>query len=273
MERRPLALITGASSGMGAEFARQLAARGYDLVLVARRQERLAALGAELQQRHSTSAEVMPADLSKMADIERVAARIVEGGPLNLLVNNAGFGTGGLFARAEIGRQLDMIAVHITAPVRLTRAALPGMIARRRGAVVNVASIVAFMPALRANVSYTASKTYLVRFSEALQVELASTGVRVQALCPGLTHTEFHSGPEFANFEGARLPEFLWSSAHDVVACSLRALERGRVVVIPGWQNRLLAALVGNGLVRPLATAAIERGRRLTAQESRPGDA
>jgi len=261
MEPRPTALITGASSGMGAEFGRQLAAKGYDLVLVARRQERLAALAAEVKQRHASSAEVMPADLSQLADIERVAAHIAGRGPLDLLVNNAGFGTGGLFAEADIGRQLDMITVHVTASVRLTRAALPAMIARRRGAIINVASLVAFMPALRANVTYTASKTYLAIFSEALQVELAGSGVRVQALCPGLTHTEFHSGPEFANFEAARLPGFMWTSAEEVVACSLRELVHGRVVVIPGWQNRLAAALLGNSLVRPLAAAAIGRRR------------
>jgi hypothetical protein len=262
MEQRPIALITGASSGMGAEFGRQLAAKGYDLILVARRQERLAGLAAELQERHPASAQVVPADLSKLADIERVAASIAERGPLDLLVNNAGFGTGGLFAEADISRQLNMITVHITASVRLTRAALPAMIARRRGAIVNVASAVAFLPALHANVTYTASKTYLVRFSEALQVELAGSGVRVQALCPGLTHTEFHSGPEFAMFEAARLPGFMWMSAREVVADSLRALERGRVVVVPGFQNQLTAALLGNGLVRPLVAAVIGRRRR-----------
>lgn len=245
MESDVLALITGASSGLGAVFAQQLAAQGYDLVLVARREERLAALAAELEERHAVSVQVLVADLSTSDGVERVEERIAGLQTLDLLVNNAGFGFPGKFAETGIARHLDMIHIHVTASVRLCRAALPGMIARRRGRIINVASLSAFIPA--GHVTYTATKAYLVAFSETLQIELAGTGVRVQALCPGFTYTEFHDTPELGpHFDRAQFPRLMWMSAEKVVALSIKALERGRVVYIPGFLNWLLAALARN---------------------------
>jgi len=231
------ALITGASAGIGEEFARELAAAGSGLVLVARRKGRLEALAAELAERDGVTVEVLTADLSKDSDLEKVAGRMAQIQTLDLLVNNAGFGGTGPFSRSDAGRSLEMIRVHAAAPLRLTRTALEGMIARGRGGIINVASIAAFSPF--SGPAYSGTKAFLVAFSESLQFELAGTGVRVQALCPGMTHTEFH---DVIGMDTSFVPGFMWMSARDVVRASLRALGRRKVVCIPGWRNRLVAA-------------------------------
>ena len=243
-----VALITGASSGMGAVFARQLAAQGYDLILVARREERLAALAAELQQRHTIAVEVMAADLSRPADVERVADRITGLEALDMLVNNAGFGTTGRFVEVDLAKTMDMIQVHVTASVRLCRAALPGMLARRRGALINVASVAAFTP-VPGNATYAATKGYLVTFSKALHAELRRTGVKVQALCPGFTYTGFHDTSEFEGFKHSQIPAIMWMTAEDVVAASLKGLKRNQAVCIPGLKYRLLVAVASGPLM------------------------
>ncbi|MGA2363298.1 MAG: SDR family oxidoreductase [Candidatus Aminicenantales bacterium] len=230
------ALITGASAGMGAEFAAALAAAGSNLILVARRKEKLDALAAELAERHGVTVEALQADLEKDEDLQRVEGRIAADETLDLLVNNAGFGSPGPFSRTQIGTYLSMIQVHTAASIRLTRAALDGMILRRRGWIVNVASMAAFSPL--SGPVYSATKAFLVSFSENLQYELAGTGVRLQALCPGMTHTEFH---EVIRMDKSRIPGFMWMSAGDVVRISLRALGRRKVVCIPGLKNRLIA--------------------------------
>jgi short-subunit dehydrogenase len=244
------ALVTGASAGIGEEFARQLAAAGSGLILVARRKERLGALAAELAARHGTAVEVFPADLSTEGDVERVAGRIAEIPTLDLLVNNAGFGGTGRFSGGDAGRSLTMIRVHTVASVRLARAALEAMIPRRGGRIINVASIAAFSPL--SGPVYSGTKAFLVMFSENLQYELRGTGVRVQALCPGMTHTEFHDA---IGMDKSVVPGFMWMSARDVVRVSLRALGRRKVVCIPGWRNRLVAAPM-----RCAPTAALIRG-------------
>ena len=240
------ALVTGASSGIGAAFARKLAAEGYNLVLVARRSDRLEALADELRRRHAVAVEVLPADLTIAADVERAAGRLAELPGLELLVNNAGFGVEGRFAQADISPQLAMIRLHALASVRLTHAALPGMVARGRGGVINVASLAGFM-ALPGAANYCATKGFLITFSRALNLELRRSGVTVQALCPGLTHTEFH-----ANQRGGattQMPEFMWMSAEAVVEASLRDLAAGRAISIPGWGNRILRLLGSSPLV------------------------
>jgi short-subunit dehydrogenase len=246
MTDRHTALISGASSGIGAAFARALAAKGYDLMLVARREERLAALAAELQERHAVAAEIVVADLARPTDVERVAQRIAGMETLEMLINNAGFGTTGRFFRVELTKHLDMIHVHVIASVRFCHAALPGMVARGGGAIINVASVTAFSP-LVGNATYSATKRFLVTFSQALQIELAGTGVKVQALCPGFTYSGFHDTPEYERFKRSSIPGFMWMSAEDVVAGSLKALQHNRVVYIPGLKNRLLVALAGGG--------------------------
>lgn len=255
---RPTALITGASSGIGAEFARQLAGRGHDLVLVARRGDRLAALAAELQNQHGITAEPLVADLSVAGDVEKVAARLADLSNMALLVNNAGFGVSGSLARAELKGQLDMLSVHVGAAMHLSHAALPGMIARGSGGIINVASLAAFM-ALPGEVNYCATKAYLVSFSQALAAEVRRKGVRVQALCPGFTITEFHDEPGRPGARREGYPRFLWASSQAVVADSLRALDRGQVVCVPGFINQVIRLLTRTGLVNRLAPAFLEK--------------
>ena len=258
MTEGPTALITGASSGIGAAFTRQLAATGYNLILVARRQERLESLAEELSASHNAACEVLPADLTKVSDVERLEARLAGSGAPDLLINNAGFGTTGHFAEIDLAKQVDMIQLHVIAPVRLCRAVLPGMIARRSGAIINVASIAAYWP-LPENANYAASKMYLIVFSQALQAELRGTGVRVQALCPGFTYTEFHDTTEFAQFDRRNIPAPFWMSADELARLSLAALERGKVVYIPGWQNRLMVSPAFRALLALVPRKTIRR--------------
>jgi short-subunit dehydrogenase len=243
------AVITGASSGIGEAFARRLAREGYNVVLVARRQEKLDALAEDLKKRHAVSAQSVVADLSKEDDINRVAdmlSDMSDAGRLDLLVNNAGFGTTGNFIKQTLKDQNDMINLHVTATMRLTRAALPGMIQRRRGGIVNVASIAGWFP-LPGNVNYSATKRYIITFSEALQTELMESGVFVQALCPGFTYSEFHDTAPFrtSGFRRDSTPPFMWQTADQVVMASLNTLGTGDATVIPGIHNRALTSLEG----------------------------
>jgi short-subunit dehydrogenase len=245
---RKTALITGASSGIGAAFARKLAAQQYDLVLIARRKERLTSLATELHQQFHVDIEVLVADLSCPADIEHIEQRIGALGALDMLVNDAGFGTPGTFVENPVERYLEMIAVHVLASVRLCHAALPGMIARGQGAIINVSSLGAFLTA-PSDETYCATKAYLNVFSEALQAELVGTGVRVQALCPGFTDTEFHDQSVYEQYHvKANIPKALWMSADEVVEQSLKALKRGHVICIPGFKNYMLVALARSPL-------------------------
>ncbi len=245
------ALITGASSGIGAAFARRLAQLGYRLILVARRRERLEQLRDELAAERSATAEVCTADLANSADLERVAMLIADLPDLELLVNNAGFGTMGRYVEADVQTQLDMIRVHVLAPVRLTRAAVPGMMERDRGGIINVSSLAAWF-ACSGNIQYASTKLYLNTFSEGLQEELCKTKVHVQALCPGFTYTEFHDVERMEGFDRSMIPEKHWMPADDVVDYSLKMLPRRRVIVIPGWRNRVLGRILRTPWLQPI---------------------
>jgi len=241
-------LITGASSGIGAAFARKLASQGYDLVLVARREAKLTQLAAELQAQFHINVEVLVADLSQAAGIEHVEKRIVELTNLELLVNNAGFGIPGKFAEVPLNKTLAMINVHVFASMRLSHTALPGMIARDKGGIVNVSSIGAFFPRA-GDATYCATKTYLVAFAQALQGELLGTGIRIQALCPGFVPTEFLDHPDYEVLQVKhKIPKWLWTPAEEVVEESLRALKRDQVICIPGFKNRVFVAMTRIGL-------------------------
>jgi short-subunit dehydrogenase len=248
------AVITGASSGIGAAFARKLAERGFDLVLVARRKERLDRLAAELATSRNVRADVFVADLADWQAVERLARHVADLPRLQLLVNNAGFGTMGCFVDGEVQPQLDMIRVHVLAAVRLARAVLPGMIERDGGGIINVSSIGAWLP-VAGNAQYAATKTYLNTFSEAVADELRNTGVRVQALCPGFTYTEFHDVESMEGFDRGAIPKRLWMSADKVVDYSLRKLPGRRVIVIPGWRNRMLAFYMRTWWLKPIIRA------------------
>jgi short-subunit dehydrogenase len=239
---RPLAVVTGASAGIGAVYARRLASEGYDLVLVARRKERLEELAAELESRFNAQAEVLPADLTRDADLKAVEDRIARAENLEFLLNNAGFGGIGRFWETPVDTQDSMHRLHVLATVRLTHAALNKMTAHGRGAIVNVSSVAAFI-CRRGNTSYYATKLWMNGFTEGLYLELkhARRPVRVQALCPGFTVTEFH---DVMGFDRSRVPRNWWTSAEKVVDASLAGLRRGALFVVPGWRYKLLVILL-----------------------------
>ncbi|MFB3903756.1 MAG: SDR family NAD(P)-dependent oxidoreductase [Acidobacteriota bacterium] len=241
MERaRPVALITGASSGIGAAFARELAARGYDLILVARRRERLEELARELVTERRIGVQTVVADLTRDSDVKSVAERLCAEDRLEMLVNNAGFGTTGFFFEADSQGQENMHRLHVLAPVVLTRAALGPMVRRNRGAIVNVSSVAAFIPS-GANVSYNSTKAWMNVFTESIDLELRAINsrVRVQALCPGFTETEFH---EKLGIDRSRIfpKSGFWMPAAKVVRDSLAGLEKNDWLVVPGWRYKLL---------------------------------
>jgi uncharacterized protein len=234
-------LITGASAGIGEQFARQLAARGYNVFLVARRRERIRDLAAELEREHGVRADFVACDLgdptARDALAETAARREVE---VDVLINNAGFGTTG-DVHSDPDRQTGMVRVNCEAPVALTAAFLPAMVERGRGGVLNVASVAAFQP-VPSQAVYGATKAFMLSFSEALASELRKTGVSATALCPGPVETEF---TEVAAFKrpASEMPSFIWSSPEDVARAGLEGLEKGKRVVIPGVGNRAAASM------------------------------
>jgi short-subunit dehydrogenase len=237
--RKPTALVTGASSGIGLELARLLARDGHDLVLVARDEARLRALAGELQERWGATSAVLPSDLSRPGAAADLVAQVeAHGLHVDVLVNNAGFGLYGPFAGADPAVTRAMVQVNIAALTELTRALVPGMVARRRGAVLNVASTAAFQPGPLMAVYY-ATKAYVLSFTEALGNELEGTGVRVTVLCPGPTRTGFQKA---ARLETSRLVYGkTLADAASVARAGYAGLKRGRRLVIPGTMNRLLA--------------------------------
>lgn len=231
-------LVTGASGGLGAEFARQLAARGSDLVLVARSADRLAALAEELQASHRITVTTLPADLSHADEVSRVAAVTATTG-IHVLVNNAGFGTYGAFAGLDADREHAEMMVNAVAVVDLAHAALPGMLARRSGGIITVASSIAFQPSPRQAV-YGATKAFSLAFSEALWAETRGSGVRIVALCPGPVATGFTAGLG----DQAAASSIIYrrtASPADVVRACLRGFDHDAMTVIPGLRTRILA--------------------------------
>lgn len=259
---RPLALVTGASAGIGATFARALAARGYDLILVARRRERLEELARELETRHGACVETLPADLAGDAELRQVEERIASAKP-DLLVNNAGFGAHGRFWESPLETQDRMHRLHVTATMRLTHAALASMAPRGTGAIINVSSVAGFA-ASPGNVSYCATKRWINAFTEGLYLELKSAGsqVKVQALCPGFTYSEFHDA---MGMDRKLIPRPLWLQPEYVVNASLEGLERDELFVIPSFRYRMVARMIRilpDGLRRRL-TRLYARRRKL----------
>src|SRR5215210_2157915 len=240
-QRRPLAIVTGASAGTGRIFCERLASRAHDLLVVARDGNRLEALKRELEERYGIQVEVFPADLTIDTDVSLLIARITQSPQLALLVNNAGFGTRGPLINTSPARQEAMLRLHTIAPMRLSQAALPVLLNNGRGGIINVSSVASFLFSAY-NVNYCATKAYLTNFSEGLAAELAGTGVRVQALCPGFTRSEFHGR---MNADMSELPRWMWMPAERVVDSSLRALDRGRTVVcVPGFRYKFLVMLL-----------------------------
>ncbi|MGW2472139.1 SDR family NAD(P)-dependent oxidoreductase [Streptomyces sp. NPDC001665] len=232
------ALITGATAGIGAAFARRLAADGYDLVLVARDAERLREQATELHDRHGIEAEVLRADLSEDKGIRAVEERLGDTRhPVDLLVNNAGFGNKGRYLEVPMADELTMLKVHCEAVLRLTSAAAASMRERGRGGIVNVASVAAFVP----RGTYGASKAWVVQFSQGAAKDLAGSGVRLMALCPGFVRTEFH---QRAGMGTGNIPGWMWLDADKLVTAALADLARGKSVSIPDPRYKVLMGAV-----------------------------
>jgi hypothetical protein len=279
---RPLGVITGASSGIGAVFARKLAARGYDLLLIARREDRLRSIASELAATYRIAADFLAADLADAGDLERAADRIQSEPRLGILVNNAGFGTHGFFFETDVHGQEQMHRLHVLATMRLTHAALRNLVpnsssvpassdaSRRARGVINVASVAGFGQS-PGSISYNSTKAWINSFTEGLALELSikAPSVTVQALCPGFTLSEFH---DVLKMDRSAIPKSLWMSADFVVEESLRGFERGKLFVIPGWRYKVIVAgmkLLPAALLRRMAVMGARRMRRPLAQGGR----
>jgi short-subunit dehydrogenase len=267
MSDRLLAVVTGASSGIGEEFARQLAGRGYNLLLVARREDRLRALADEIAGVQGVSAEALPADLVTDEGRGRVAERIRNAPNFGLLVNNAGFGAVGLFHQADLDLQERMHRLHVLTTVALSHAALENLAARAdadgRCGIINVSSVAGFEQS-PSNVSYCATKAWMTSFTNGLAIELAvaKSPVKVQALCPGFTYSEFH---DRIAMDRSPIPKQLWLTAEFVVRESLKGFGRGQVIVIPGWRYKIIAGFMRampGALMRRISAGMAQRFRK-----------
>jgi short-subunit dehydrogenase len=237
------ALVTGASAGIGAAFARELAARGHALVLTARRLDRLEALAAELRSNHGVAVECIASDLADPAAPEFLRAETARRGiAVDMLVNSAGYGVTGSLVSREWKTHVDFIQVMITAPTDLCYRFVPAMREQGFGRVINVASFAGLMPAPAGHTLYAASKSYLIRFSEALAMENRHHGINVCAICPGFTHSEFHdvTGSRQAV---SKMPKWVWLAADDVARAGLDAAERGEIVRVVGFRYRLIKSV------------------------------
>ena len=246
MTSSKLAAITGASEGLGKEFARQLAAEGYHLLVIARRLPLLQELKADLEGKYGVNVEPIVCDLSKPEELKQLEERLEKEETLEMLVNNAGFGLGNAYPNVNPDEEESMIRVHVTALMRLSRAALMPMCKRKKGYVINVSSVAAFLCGPN-SAQYIATKAYGVSFSKSLQHDVRPHGIRVQALCPGFTHTGFHSTESMKFFNKSATPRWLWLSAERVVKTSLRHIRRSsHVVCVPSFRYKLILALLCN---------------------------
>lgn len=246
------ALITGATAGLGRRFAEVLAQQGHGVILVARDEQRLRALAGELTDRYGVETEVLPADLAQRPDVDRVGARLADADhPVEILVNNAGFGIEDGFRTSDLADEQAIIDVMVTAVMRLCHAALPGMVARGSGQIINVSSIAGWITGS----TYSAAKAWVTVFTEGLAGDLAGTGVTATAVCPGFTRTEFH---QRADMDMSGVPDWMWLSADDVVDTALRDADKGKVISVAGRQYEALSLAV-QYLPRPLVRRAMKR--------------
>jgi uncharacterized protein len=259
---RSIALVTGASAGIGRAFAQRLAARGDDLVVVARDAARLEALAKEVDGAYGTDVEVIAADLTTGQGMAAVEARLAsDERPIDLLVNNAGFGTIGKFHELPVAGEITEIGLNVVAVARLTHAALEGMVRRGRGGVINVASIAAYQPT-PGNATYGATKAFVSSLSQAVHEELKGSPVNCMVLCPGFTRTEFQ---QRAGIDSSEVPDFLWQEPVEVVDHALAAFAKGRAVCVPGALNQATAgfsSVVPATVGRKIANLVIRRAEK-----------
>ena len=234
------ALITGATAGIGASYANLLAKEGFDLILVARDLPRLNKVAKELNKRFGVKTQCIKADLTKPSQLAKVEKRVADlKKPIDVLVNNAGFGIKDSFTVSNLDNEQELLDVLVTAPMRLTHAVLPVMVKRNTGIIVNVSSVASFI----AGGTYSAAKSYLTVFSESLHTELRGTNVKISALCPGFTRTEFHAR---GRMKMTALPKFMWLNSDELVNKSWKYAKANRVICIPGWQYKILSAIARN---------------------------
>ena len=234
------ALITGATAGIGASYANLLAKEGFDLILVARDLPRLNKVAKELNKRFGVKTQCIKADLTKPSQLAKVEKRVADlKKPIDVLVNNAGFGIKDSFTVSNLDKEQELLDVLVTAPMRLTHAVLPVMVKRDTGIIVNVSSVASFI----AGGTYSAAKSYLTVFSESLHTELRGTNVKISALCPGFTRTEFHAR---GRMKMTALPKFMWLNSDELVSKSWKYAKANRVICIPGWQYKILSAIARN---------------------------
>ncbi len=242
---RKLALVTGASAGIGAAFARIFASHGYDLALTARRGDRLEALAAEIRHRYGVETLTVTADLAEPEAPGQILDHLTaHGRAIDALINNAGYGLGGTYADSLWSDQAAFIQVMMTAPSELAHRVLDGMRERKFGRIINVASLAGLLPGSSGHTLYGATKAYMIRFSQSLHVELAGDGIHVTALCPGLTYSEFHDANGTRAQFSAAVPTWMWQGADEVAATGYEAVEANRAICIPGAPNKAIAALV-----------------------------
>jgi short-subunit dehydrogenase len=250
-------LVTGATAGIGAAFVRRLGKDGYDLVVVARDAERLEGVAEAARSDYRVGVQVLPADLSTDAGRDLVAQRLQDADrPVDMLVNSAGLSLNKSFLRSTAEKETQMLSLNIHAVMRLTLAALPGMVVRRHGAVINVSSVAGFGVSNPGS-TYPATKAWVTNFTESIAPTVATFGVRMMALCPGFVRTEFH---QRAGINMSKAPDWLWLDADELVADAMRDLRRGKVVSVPNWKYKL-AALGLQHLPRPLVRR-MARGAR-----------
>jgi uncharacterized protein len=238
-----LCLVTGASAGIGEAFARLYARHGHDLVLTARRAERLEKLAEELRELHGVQVQVVVADLAEPGAVDQIITAVEAGGrEVDVLINNAGYGLPGAYAETTWSDQRAFLQVLLTSVCEMTHKLLPGMLSRGYGRIINVASLAGVIPGMPGATLYGATKAFLVRFSQALCLETLGTGVQVTALCPGFTWSEFHD-VNGTRAEARRIPKWMWQDADTVAEQGYRAVEAGRAVRVTGGPNKLVAAI------------------------------
>ena len=259
---KPIAVVTGASSGFGAIYAEKLANLGYNLILVARRENLMQNLADKICGSLHTDIRIIKKDLSKLSEIKDLAIQLELEKDIEILVNNAGFGTVGRFYRQDPEKPEAMLTLHVHAPTILSRAVLPSMVTRNKGYIINVSSLAAFLTTT-GNVTYSATKAYLNTFSLILAGELKNKNISIQSLCPGFTHTDMLNTPEYKSrdIDESSVPGWMWMDAEPVVDYSLKKMHSGRVIIIPGIRYKILKAIMTSKILNPLVKLLLSQHR------------